>query len=57
MDAADRASMQECAQGVCHADPLRGVDVAMEYERIGRGKSVLCDRVQKMVVDRWELGI
>lgn len=56
MDAADRASMQEFAQGVCRSDPLKGMDLAREYERIVQGRSILSERIQKMVIDRWELG-
>lgn len=55
-DFADLAAHQEAMMGISHCDPRRGLDVAREYERIVQGKSVLCDRVQQMVVNRWELG-
>lgn len=56
MDFADLASRQECAQGVRHVDPLRGMDLEAEYLKILAGKSGLCERVRQMVVARWEIG-
>lgn len=56
MDLADLASGQECAQGVRHVDPLKGMGVEAEYSRIVAGTSGLCGRIREMVVERWENG-
>ncbi len=56
MDAADMAQRQMAAQGVRHVDPLKGVDVEAEYLKIMAGKSGLCERIQQLVIARWENG-
>jgi len=56
MDWADRAVAQQANERIDHCDPLRGVDVEAEYLKIMAGKSGLCDRIQQLVIARWENG-
>lgn len=56
MDEADKAQVLIEKQGFGRSDPLRGVDVEREYERITAGRSSLSERVQGMVVARYERG-
>lgn len=56
MDWADKTVMKEAAMVHGHVDPLKGVDVEAEYLKIMAGKSGLCDRIQQLVIARWENG-
>lgn len=55
MDWADR--VVERPVEIRRADPLKGVDVKLEYELILEHKSNLHPRIQEMVIKRMEQGL
>ena len=57
MDAADRVSMSALYnRNPGKVDPLRGMDIVGEYEKIKAGNSTLIPRIQEMIRTRYLTG-
>jgi len=57
MDWADRQVTVQGRQGHLRADPLKGMNIEVEYKLIKADISPRPERIQLMIRERWELGI
>lgn len=56
-DWADKAVAQQGRQGILRADPLKGMNIETEYKLIKAEISSRPERIQKLIIQRWEYGI